>query len=258
MASKMVSDRIASARAVQGSLEQNADAIATRIAARLRPHLRPGERMPDVALLAQLMGRDIAARADAMQRADRAHDVELADDAGPRSARDERAAEVREVYVDLRNTVLSAYPEEALSLLHLREPASSVPSVLAEQAHATRAALLDASIKLPKPRRKGTKLDRDDYAQELGESALALSKALADIERETKEADVALAAKTSAIDAFDDAFGLEVPALSSLYALAEQEVLAAKLRVNPKKRGTLVGTPGGDPATPNDGDPGEE
>ncbi|UJR80558.1 hypothetical protein [Sandaracinus amylolyticus] len=257
MSSKMVSDRIASTRAVQGSLEQNADAIATHIAARLRPHLRAGERMPDVALLVQLLGRELASRADTMQRADRAHEIELADDAGPRAARDRHAATLREVYTDLRNTVLSAYPDEALALLHLREPASMVPSVLAEQAHATREALLDASIRLPKPRRKGTKLDRDDYAQELSESALALSKALADIDREAKEADVALAAKTTAIDAFDDAFGLEVPVLASLYALAGQDVLASKLRVNPRSRGTLVVTPGGDPATPNDADPDE-
>lgn len=239
MTSKMVSDRFQSMRAIEGSLEQNADAVATRIAARLRPHLRAGEEMPDVALLARLMGRELEALATALVRADREHASELADDVGPRAARDRAAAMAREVYTDLRNTVLAAYPEEALALLRLREPASTVASVLAEQAHATREALIDPALSLPAPRRRGTTLARDAFAAELSEAALALSRALDDVHREAKEADAKLAAKGEAMDTYDAAFGRVVPALSALYGLAEQDVLAGKLRVSRRSRGVL-------------------
>lgn len=239
MTSKMVSDRIQSMRAVQGSIDQNADAIAARIDARLRPYLRSGETMPELALVLRLMGRELEARAGAVQATEEQHARELADDAGPRSSRDRHAATVREVYTDLRGALSSAYGDDVLSRLRVREPASSVPSVLVQQGQAAREALLDASIELPAPRRRGARIDRGVFAEELSDAVLALQKALVDVERETKEADATHAAKSEALDGYDGAFARLVPAVSALYVLAEQDGLAAKLRVNKRRRGVL-------------------
>jgi hypothetical protein len=253
MSSKMVSDRAASMRAVAGSLEQNANAVATRIAARLRTHLRGGERMPDVEMLTKLLGRELVSLTDTMQRADRAHANELADDAAPRVMRDRHAATLREIYSDMRAFISAGYGDEVLAQLRLSDAASYSPAVLAEQVQAAREALLDTNIKLPKSRRKGAKFDREAFAEEMSESLLALQKALEAAHREAKEADASLAMKTAAIEAYDAAFTRIVPTISALYGLAEQDVLASKLRVNPSRRGVLDGP--SDPEAPTPENP---
>lgn len=248
MNSKMVSDRIKSARAVEGSVRENADAIAARVSARLRPYLARGEAMPDVALFLRLLGREVAGRADTMKRADDAHESELADDTGPRRARDQHAADTREIYSDIRGTIGSVYGEDALALLRLAEPASSDPLVLAEQGQRAREALLDESIVLPKPRRKGAKIQRAELADELSASVVALAASLTDVEREKKEADATLSRKNASIDENDATFGVDVAAIAAVYHVVGEEMLAGKLRINPRRPGQLEGpVDGGDP-----------
>lgn len=248
MTSKMIADRIRSMQAVRGSLEQNARSIEERIGARLGALLRGEERMPEWALAAQLLGRELEALADVMEAADLAHGRELADDAGPRASRDRHAAEVREIYSDLRVALSSTYGGDVLARMRVASAAGSTPAELARQGQAAREALLDASIVLPEPRRRGSRIDREAFAEELSVAVLALSRALEEVDRESKEADVSHAAKLEAIDAYDAAFARIVPAIAALYMLAGQDTLAAKLRVNRRRRGVLEDpTPPGSP-----------
>src|SRR5688572_9751895 len=225
MNSKMVSDRIKSARAVEGSVRENADAIAARLAARLRPYLERGETMPDMALFLRLLAREVIDRADAMKRSDDAHESELADDTGPRRARDQHAADTRAIYSDIRGTIGSVYGAEALALLRLAEPASADPLVVAEQDQAARAAMLDTALALPPPRVKGAKIQRADLAEELSTSVAPLWTALTAVEREKKEADATLSRKNTAIDAYDETFGADVTAIAAAYRVVGEEML---------------------------------
>lgn len=249
MNSKMVSDRIKSARAVEGSVRENADAIAARVSARLRPYLERGEAMPDVALFLRLLGRHTGGRAEAMKRADDAHESELADDTGPRRARDRHADATRAIYSDVRGTLGSVYGEEALALLRLAEPASSDPLVLAEQGQAARTALLDTALVLPPPRVKGATIQRADLAEQLSAAVVPLAASLTDVEREKKEADATLSRKNAEIDEHDEAFEGNVGVIAAVYRAVGEEVLAGKLRISPRRPGQLDGpVDGGDPA----------
>ncbi|MSP63534.1 MAG: hypothetical protein EXR72_24960 [Myxococcales bacterium] len=91
MASKLVTDREKSTRAVRAAVDTHCEAIATTLEKVLSPHLRKGEKMPDTALLARLVGRSLGADNEALARADKAHEAELADDAAPRTKRDTSA-----------------------------------------------------------------------------------------------------------------------------------------------------------------------
>src|SRR5262245_28458075 len=77
MASKQVTDREKSARAVAAAAETHAAQIAQGFLRELTPYLKAGEPMPDVGLLARLMGRKILADNAALSAADTAHEREL-------------------------------------------------------------------------------------------------------------------------------------------------------------------------------------
>ena len=57
MASKQVIDRQKQAKLVLATGETHASALTTRLTSELSPHLQRGEKLPDVALLAQLFLR---------------------------------------------------------------------------------------------------------------------------------------------------------------------------------------------------------
>ena len=163
MASKQVTDRVKSARAVAAAAETHAAKIAAGVAVELTPHLRAGETLPDTGLLARLIGRKIAADSAALVAADRAHEQELSDDAGPREDRDEAAAKVRSVLVDLREAVESTYGARGLTLLGLEDAIAVDPSALATAGGSVQTTLKDATIQLPKPKRAGMTSDRGAF-----------------------------------------------------------------------------------------------
>ncbi|MFS8072104.1 MAG: hypothetical protein ACMG6S_37520, partial [Byssovorax sp.] len=73
MLSKQVTDREKSARAVEAAAKTHAAQIAAGFTRELTPHLEAGEVLPDVELLARLIGRKIVADNAALLAADQAH-----------------------------------------------------------------------------------------------------------------------------------------------------------------------------------------
>ena len=119
MASKLVTDREKSSRAVAAAEETHAGEIARGFASELAPYLKSGEAMPDVALLMRLIGRRITSDTTGLVAADDVHEQELADDAAPREARDEAALRVRAVLVDGRAAIDAAFGPAGLRKLRL-------------------------------------------------------------------------------------------------------------------------------------------
>jgi hypothetical protein len=237
MASKLVTDREKSSRAVAASAETHAGEIAKGFAAELAPYLKSGEKLPDVALLVRLVARRIAADTAALVAADDAHERELADDAAPREARDEAAARLRSVLVDGRAAVEAAFGPAGLRNLRLDGAVPEDPTVLATIGERVAGALRDAGIKLPKPRRASMKLDRAALAGEIEAELPALKKALAKVATEDREKEATLRAKQNAMRKSDRSFGQAASLLSASFTFAGLEDLAAKVRPSGRRPG---------------------
>lgn len=237
MPSKPVIDREKSARSVGHAVTAHATTVAEAVKAELAPHLQPGEKMPNVELLLQLFARKLAADTAALVAADRAHEVELSDDAEPREARDAAAEKVREILLDLRSAVESMFGMAGLKVLGLVEPTPVDPSVLATQGDAVGKALMDGERKLPAPRRKGTKLDRSAFAAELKAEVPPLTTALDKVALEEREKEVTKRARDLALAKSDRTFMCTAWILESLAETAGMSDLAAKVKPSARRGG---------------------
>jgi hypothetical protein len=237
MASKLVTDRQKSARAVAAAADTHAPDIAKGIQTAITPYLHKGESLPDVALLIRLVGRKLAADNAALIEADRAHEKELSDDAAPREARDSAATKVRAALIDIRAAVEATYGVKGLTLLGLDAAIPVDPSVLAVTATTVSKALHDPDLKLPKPKRAGMKLDRKELAAEIDAEIPALQKALADVAREDREREVTQGAKNEAMSRNDATFSAGAGWITASAVLAGLDAIAAKVRPSTRSPG---------------------
>jgi len=253
MASKQVTDREKSARAVAAAAETHASQIAAGFDRALSVHVRPGETLPDTGLLARLIGRKIAADNAALVAADRAHEQELSDDDGPREDRDAAAAKVRSVLVDLRGAVESSYGSRGLTLLGLGDAIAVDPSVLATAGVSAQKALNDAKIELPKPKRAGMMVNRAAFALDLTAELPALQKALAKVATEDREKEGTQRVKNEAMAKNDASFTQGADYLAASCQVAGMSDIAAKVRPSGRRPGRVeseddAGAPAAEPA----------
>jgi len=254
MASKQVTDREKSTRAVAAAAETHAADIAAGFQRELAPHLHKGETLPDVALLARLIGRRLESDSIALVAADQAHEQELSDDAGPREDRDTAAQKVRSVLVDVRAAVDATFGPRVLTVLGLAPAVPVDPSVLATTAEAVSRALKDTSIKLPKPKRAGMKLDRAAFAGDIDAELPALHNALQTVAREDREKEATQRAKNGAMDRNDVTFSRGAEWLSASALVAGLDDIAAKVRPSGRRPGRTATTDEeGDAPAPPDG-----
>ncbi len=252
MTSKLVTDREKSARAVEAAAETHAAQIAAGFQRELSSHLRAGETLPDTGLLARLIGRKIAADNAALVAADRAHEKELSDDAGPREDRDAAAAKVRSVLVDLRAAIESAYGARGLTLLGLGDAIAVDPSVLAAAGGNVQKALKDSTLQLPKPKRAGMTIDRAAFALDLTAELPALQKALAKVATEDREKETTQQAKNEAMAKNDASFTSGADFLAVSCQVAGLVDIAAKVRPSGRRPGRVeaeddAGAPAAEP-----------
>ena len=240
MPSKQVLDREKSTRDLLAAADTHAADIAAAIDRDLSPYLQKGEAMPDLGLFVRLVGRKLKKDVERLLDADRAHEVELSDDAAPREARDEATEQVRSVLVDLRDSVTTAYGLAGLKKLSLVEPIPVDPSAVASKARSVADDLRDEAIKLPKPRRPSLKVDRKGFAAEIAADLPALAKALEHVAREEREAKVTLAAKSSAMATHDRGFSRGAGLLATLSGYGGLDAIAATMRPSTRRAGRRV------------------
>jgi hypothetical protein len=253
MTSKQVTDREKSARAVGAAAETHAAQIAAGFTRELSGHLKSGETLPDAGLLARLIGRKILADSAALLAADHAHEQELADDDGPREDRDEAAAKVRSVLVDLRAAIDSVYGARGLTLLGLGDAVAVDPSVLATAGGNALKALKDQTIKLPKPKRAGMKIDRAAFAEDIAGELPALQKALTKVATEEREKEATQRVKNEAIARNDVTFTSGADFLAVSCQVAGLIDIAARVRPSGRRPGRVAteddaGAPAAEPA----------
>lgn len=237
MASKQVTDREKSTRAVVASADTHATEINAGLTRELGPYLKAGEAMPDVALLVRLFGRKVKADNAALVAADHAHEKELSDDAAPREARDKASGEARGVLLDLRAAVEAVYGAAGLTLLGIAAAVPTDASAVAAYGANALKALEDASIKLPKPRRSAMKVDRAAFADDLRAELPPLQKALDKVAVEDREKEATQRAKNDAMAKNDATFTNAANWLSASCAAAGLSELADKVRPSGRRPG---------------------
>lgn len=238
MLSKMVTDRVKAKDSVLASLAHLGPKVASQGEALLSPYLKKGETVPDLGLLATLVERMLGDHASAMEKADSAHNDELADDAEPRQKRDEAARALYAALVAVKQGTVTLFGEAWVSKLKLPAEIPADPAALRRLADDVVQALETA--KLPKPVLAGVaSFDRQPWIANISAPAKALTKALKDVTREQREAEATLIEKTRAIAAYDRAFAKGVAVGAALLRMVGEEEHADGLRPSASRPGTL-------------------
>lgn len=248
MSSKLVLGRQKSATAVTAAAETHAGPTAAAITKTLASCLQQGEAMPDVALLLRLIGRFLSRACAEMVIADAAHTAELGDDDAPREARDKAAADLYAKLVELREIVTGLYGADAVKAFGLSGATPQDPVALSGFAGDVVKAL--GAKPLPASRVKGAQVDAKATAQALVKERATLETSLADVARETREAQQTLSVKNTALAGYDDAFGRAASALVGLLRLSGDAELAERLRPSARHPGQVEQPPADPPALP--------
>jgi hypothetical protein len=245
MPSKQVVDRQKEAQAVSTAGNTHAAEIAKGLAALLTPELGRGEKLPDVELLLKLAMRALDRASAEMGAADEAYQHELLDDDPPRKERDEAALLLRERLIGLRDTLSGLFGEQGVKAAGFTDKTPSDPTLLARFAGDVSKGLRKA--RLPQSRLPGVKFATSEVCDELDTQRQRLEKALADVSRETREAQAKASARQAVTDAFDERYAGIANFVIGLLKLAGKHDLAGKVR--------LVWRRSAGPGSPTDPDP---
>src|SRR5262245_2157906 len=116
---KQVTDRQGAVNMVASAAETHADRIQEKFQELFSDVLDKKEKMPDMRLVSLLCARKLRRVNVALVSASDAHDRELADDAGPREARDAAAATLTKEVVEIRGALEIAFGAGILTELGL-------------------------------------------------------------------------------------------------------------------------------------------
>lgn len=228
--SRTVSRRAQAARRVHQSAEAHADTIGARLDAEFAA---AGIAGPPAGDMIRALGDLIMVRVEAMEVADRAHDEELADDAGPRHDRDVAVEALAAAFPTLRNIMAVVGDAALVKRLGLAGRTPRTPDELVQAAKIVHARLTEVPI----PRQEGLAVDPVALAALLAGKIGAVTRALFAVDREVREAEATLQAKHQAIAAYDQTFSGAAAALSALFVLADETDLARRVRPSQRKPG---------------------
>jgi hypothetical protein len=237
MQSKEVTDREKAVREIASAIETHATAAIEGMGASLRPFLRKGEHMPDAALLLALMGRRLASTSAVLKQADDAHEKELGDDAAPRDARDAAASVLYTTCTEIRDQIASVHGDSAITALRINGTTPSDALELETWATNFAGRLRDKAVKLPDPKRRTARIDREAMAEELESSLTPLIKAMKDVAREKREAEATQAAKNKAMADHDVAFSQTAAFCTATFRAAGMTELADKVKASRRRPG---------------------
>lgn len=231
MPSKMVTDRQRSAAAVEAAVASHSEETAAALGALLEPLLAEKEEAVDLRLLQALLGRLLADHRQALVRADEADLAATGDDLGARRRRDAVFRRLHERVVAIRRVLVSLYGVEgarAVGGFAGRTPRVAV--ALARLGRRLIGRFSEPGFALPASDAAEVEVDVGRWVAELEPPVEELEGALAELERERREAETTAAAKLAARDDFDRGYRAVVRVLEGLYLLAGRDRYAARLR----------------------------
>ncbi|MDI1434256.1 hypothetical protein [Polyangium sorediatum] len=246
--SKMVADRAAIARAVQSAATVHGPEAAADLEALLFPSGAP-EKVTVADFLAAL-GDTLGRYVVSLEGADRAHAAELSDDDGYRTARDERMADLKNVYASLRELVVRSYGPAVADAYGLGSALPEDPQLLLSLAgHAEK--LLRERPLTEQPKIKSLTLAPIAAAEDLAFAMSALRSALNDVEREKREAQLTQNAKDELMARWGSVYPGVADALAGLFTLAKRPALADRVRPTARRRAGLPEVEDTAPAQPS-------
>lgn len=249
MAARMVVQRERSATSVRSALDAFSERVGAKLTALTASQVGEGEKAPDWAYSMRLLGRALAQGAEAMRKADDAHEQELADDAAPRDARDVAVTKLYDAVVALREVATGLYTSKVLPSLGLVGSTPRDPVLLVRYAENVVDKL--GKVALPASRVANAAIDTAGVGCSLQGLVDELSAAVADVGREEREAQLTLSTKRAAIAAHDTLFGGVATVTEGLLRLVSENDLAEKVRPSARRPGVTVENEDGDePVTP--------
>jgi hypothetical protein len=236
-ASRMVSDRVAITTTVVTAIDIHGPEVAPALEKVLYPNGAPQD--VSIAKVLIALGAHLQAQTMHLVQADRAHTTELADDDEQRRKREEALVDLREFLGALRSSLIQnfagslaaayglggAIPEDASTVLVL---AGHVEDFLRNR----------PLVEVPK--NKSIKIDPILAADEVKTLANALTKALADVDREKREAQLTQAGKNEAMAAWGTSYSGVADATAAFFALAGRPDLAERVRPTARRRAGLL------------------
>ncbi len=245
--SKMVADRAAIGRSVQGAATVHGPEVAPELVALLYPNGAPENvTVADfLAALGEALGRYVAA----LEAADRNHAAELADDDGFRNERDERMGELKNVYSSLREVSVRSYGSAVADAYGLGSALPEDPQLLLALAGKAEKLLRERAL-TEQPKIKSLTLDPVAAADDLAAATTALRTALTNVEREKREAQLTQNAKEELMGRWSTVYPGVADTLAGLFTLAKRPALAERVRPTARRRAGLPETEDTAPAPP--------
>ncbi|WP_170229282.1 hypothetical protein [Polyangium fumosum] len=243
--SKIIADRVAISRTVLASLNEHTPDIARELEAALFPEGPPR----DVTVAGFLHAlRDLLARStEAMFAADLAHTRELADDDAPRALAEERHEVLKALLLSLRTTLASTYGVPVAAAYGIPSQIPDDPEVLLRVASAVERLLRDRPLVEP-PKIRSLAIAPLAVAEDLGFAIADFRRALADVDREKREAVLSQSTKNLAMARWLSTYQGVTEAACGLYALAGHAALAEGIRPTARR---LAGLPEEEDAAPS-------
>lgn len=187
-------------------------------------------RVPDIDNLQRFAAWMLGLARDKIRLADRETQAERHDDLAPRSQRDESSQRAYRALVDLRRIVHGALGEEGVvRYLAIEGTLPQSRLGLANQLEDTIERLTDPEVDLPEVEVDWMALDWDRLIASLREHLIPLQEALRELDRQQRDAELAVIQKEEALQEFRDDFVGWSNVLRGLYVVAAQRELAARL-----------------------------
>jgi len=202
--------------------------------------LFPGGPPPGVnmALFLAAFGNALRESTTRLQDADQTHTAELADDDGYRKNRDGAVGALRGIFISLRAALTNNYGPEVASAYGVASPLPDDAQTLLHSAGTVEKILRERPLTEP-PIIKGLFVDRILVADDLKAAAESVKKAIADVEREKREAQATLDKKNIEIDAWAKRYPPIAEIVSQLFALAGRHSLADRVKPTTRRRAGL-------------------
>lgn len=248
---KQVDDRARSSRIVGAAITENGAAIGAALGGALAPFLRAGEKMPDFAFFAQLIGRLLDGRTAKLLAANSALEQEATDDAEPRARRDACDSDLRMRLSFIRNQVQGIYGDLGLRAYAMWSPLPSGPDALLNYAVEVEKAFRTGKVTpAPVVPTRTVELRAVETAAELAPLVLALDTALKHVARERSELTTQQLAKNEAMTENDRDFVHFVSLFEQAARAAGRPEVADRIRPSGRDPGVLAdpGDPADDPA----------
>lgn len=234
---KAVAARVAISKTVLSSVEVHGAEVSEALSKLLFPEGEPKKVSTEVFLAA--LGSALSRASAEISEADIAHARELSDDAGPRAARDEAVAVLRERMINTRGTLLNVYGAGILgSYGLLGETPLETELLLAKATHVEE--LLRTRPIEEEAIQEGVTVNPTALAKGLKDQVKRVKDALQSVQREEREAQLTQSRRNDAIAAWSSCYQGVADIMTGIYELVGRADLADRVRPTARRRAGLA------------------